>query len=118
MSAETEAYAALKNDSAVAAIVGSRIYPDFVPQDKTLPAISLTVTDTDPVTTIHSNTPVGYHVTMEAWCLSSSRASAEDLATKAVAALAGAGFVITNRVPEYDPEAEVWATVVTVMFWQ
>lgn len=39
MSAETELYTALTNDSAVAALVATRIYPSRVPLGTTYPAI-------------------------------------------------------------------------------
>jgi hypothetical protein len=52
MSAETVAYAALSAAPAVTTLVGTRIYPDFVPQEKTLPAVAINRAATEYITTI------------------------------------------------------------------
>jgi hypothetical protein len=54
MSAETVAYAALSAAAAVTTLVSTRIYPDFVPQEKTLPAVAINRAATEYITTIHS----------------------------------------------------------------
>src|SRR5574337_946487 len=118
MKAEMVAYDPLIADTTVFGIVGSKVYPDFVPAEKTLPAVAITRTNTEPLKTIHSNVALAYNVTLEIWCLHSSRALAETLGDAVEIALAPAGFVLENRVPEFDAEAVVWATVLTVKFWQ
>lgn len=118
MSAETQAYARLTADAAVSAIVSQRVYPDFVPQEKTVPAIAITRVGTEPLMTIHSFVPCATQVTLEVWCLANGRYAAEQLANVAQSALAGGEFALVNRVPEYDAESDIWATVLTVEFWE
>src|SRR5574340_866601 len=114
MKAETVAYDTLIANSTVAGMVGNKVYPDFVPAEKTLPAVAITRTNTEPLKTIHSNIALAYNVTLEMWCLHSSRALAEELADAVELASAPAGFSLEKRVPEFDAEAVVWATVLTV----
>lgn len=115
MSAETVAYAALSAAPAVTGLVSSRIYPDFVPQEKTLPAVAINRAATEYITTIHASTPLGAIATLEVWCMASTRSAAEALATAVVATLAAAQFSITNRAPEFDAETEVFAAVITAV---
>lgn len=113
MTAETSAYDALKNAPSVTALVDTRIYPDFVPEEKTLPAIAISRADTDYINTIHSNVPLGALVTLEVWCMAKTRAEAENLASVAAAALTI--FSLRNRSPDFDAESAVFATVLTVV---
>jgi hypothetical protein len=113
MSAETVAVAALLAAPAVTALVGDRIYPDFVAQEKALPAIAMARPNTENINTIHGGPPLGALVDLEIWCMGATRADAEDLATKAVAALGAQNFMATNRLQEFDAESEVYATVLT-----
>lgn len=115
MSAETVAYDLLKNAVPVTSLVSTRIYPDFVPEEKTLPAVAIARANTEPVNTIHSHVPAGALVTLEIWCMASTRAGAEALADAVLAALTGCEEV-QNRTPEFDAEAGVFATVLTVVF--
>lgn len=114
MSAETVAYSTLSGASAVTDLVGTRIYPDFVPNEKTLPAVAINRSATDYINTIHSNVALGAIVTLEVWCMAATRAAAEGLADAVVATLGGGDFSILNRSPEFDSESEVFATVLTV----
>ncbi len=119
MSAETSAYSALSGAGAVTALVDTRIYPDFVPQEKTLPAIAIARTETEYVTTIHSGTPVAAEVTLDVHCMAATRAGAEALADAALAALGAATFTLQGRTPQFDPEGpELFSTVLTVNFWE
>ena len=111
MSAESVAYATLKAASAVTALVGSgdaaRIYPDVVPQEFALPAVSFQRVATEAVNTIHS-TLLATRVTLDVWCMDEQRYAAETLADAAQAALVAAHFVLTNRRAELDYEAGIW----------
>jgi hypothetical protein len=92
-------------------LVGTRVYPDFVPEERALPAIAVARANTEYISTIHSVTPLGSIVTLDVWCMAESRAAAEDLGTKAAAALTT--FTLQNRTPEFDSESGVYATVLT-----
>jgi hypothetical protein len=118
MSAETDAYAVLAADGDVTAIVGDRIYPDFVPEEQELPAISITRANTEFINTIHGNAPVASLVTLEIWCLAVGRSSAEALADVVQTTMATSEFIVSGRRPEYDDESKLWATVLEMANWQ
>jgi hypothetical protein len=114
VSAETVAVAALLAAAPVTTLVGDRIYPDFVAIEKDLPAIAIARSATEHITTIHTAAPLGAFASLEVWCQASSRAATEDLATKAIAALAPVAVEVVDRIPEFVAESEVYATVVIV----
>ena len=116
MSAETELYAALSADAPLAAVVGARIYPDFLAQEISLPAVVYQRAETEYVTTIHSGAVLGSRVTLEIWCLHTSRIGAEQLADLVEAAIA-ATFLPLDRRPEFAQETLTFSTVVTVSVW-
>jgi hypothetical protein len=115
MSAETELFDALTDAAAVAALVGTRVYPDLVPQEQALPAIGYARLSTEPIGTIHSCAPVMERVTLEVACMASTRTGADALADVASVALGAAGFRGTDRRAEIDPEHSFSATVLTVV---
>lgn len=114
MSAETALYTALSGDSAVAAIVAARIYPDLVPQDAALPCVAFSRVDTRYVQTIHSAVPAGQDAVLEVACMSTSRTLADALAEAVISAAGGAGFTPVGRRAELDAENSIWAAVLTV----
>lgn len=118
MSAESDAYSAVIGYPAAAALVGDRVYPDFVPLEKALPAVAITRVDTEYINTIHGDAPVGSAVTLEMWCMAESRLESITLADTVELAAAAAGFLVVGRRPEFDPEADYAVTVVTVRVWQ
>jgi len=118
MSAESQAYDTLSGAAAVTALVSTRIYPDFVPQEKTLPSIAITRADTEYTTTIHSDVPVVTAVQLEIWCMAATRLAAEAVADAALSAVAAADFRPVGRRPETDAAAEMFATVLTMEFWE
>lgn len=120
MSAESVAYSTLTGASSVTALVGSganaRIYPDVVPQEFCLPAISFQRVSTEPVNTIHAS-KLAERVTLDVWCMDDQRYDAETLANNAQAALIAAKFILTNRRAELDIESNIWIAVLTFDFW-
>lgn len=118
MSAETQAYTVLSGAAAVTAIVGTRIYPDAVPQEQAFPSVALLRTDTEYVTTIHSGVPLAAKVTLDVWCMAAGRKAAEDLADAVETALGGNSFNMAGRRPEFDEETNIHSTVLTVFYWQ
>ena len=118
MSAETQFYSALTGAAGVTAIVGSgsaaRIYPDLTPQEIALPCVAYSRTGTEYLTTIHSGVPLGADVTIECWCMATTRTAADALADAVEAAAGAVYFTPASRssvVP--DPEQLVIATVLT-----
>ena len=80
MSAETLLYSTLSGAAAVTAIVSTRIYPDVVPQDATLPCVAFNRIDTVYHTTIHSAVPVAETAILEITCMAGTRVNADALA--------------------------------------
>lgn len=117
MSAETLIYGTLSGATGVSTIVSTRIYPDFLAQEITLPAIVTQRSESEYVNTIHSGAAVATRVTMETWCLASTRFGAETLADAVEIALPAGGFRIVNRYPEFDPETATFASVVASDIW-
>lgn len=120
MSAETVAYALLVGSPGVTHLTGTRVYPDFIPVDKTLPAVALTRTpEVEYVYTIHDNTVQAARVELEAYCMASSRAEAEALADAVLALLTSDQFAASGRRPSFDPEQpELFVTVLTFTYWE
>lgn len=121
MSAESLAYSLLSADDDIIALVNDRIFPDFVPQDKTLPAIAIIRTETIYVSTIHSGEPVAIQVTLEIWCLAATRLAADQLADTAMVTMTGSpgGFVPAGRRPETETGPPVqFATVLSLVCWE
>ncbi len=116
MSAETLLYSTLSGAAAVTAIVSTRIYPDVVPQDATLPCVAFNRIDTVYHTTIHSAVPVAETAILEITCMSSTRVNADALADAVLAAVGAAGYVPSGRRGEIDTENGLWASVLTVEY--
>ncbi|HEY1182234.1 MAG TPA: DUF3168 domain-containing protein [Rhodocyclaceae bacterium] len=113
MSAEETIYAALSGNAGVLALTGGRISPDKAPQDEPLPAIVFARTDTEYIRTIHSAAAAGTIVTMEVVCFAQSRPDAEALGDAVDAALGAAGIAPIGRRPEYNPDTDEYASVIT-----
>ena len=122
MSAESELFTALAGDAPLVAVVGTRIYPDLVPQDKALPAIALFRTETRPINTIHGGPPLGADVAIEVWCMAETRLAANSLAALCVDAIPASEFVTVDQRSDIVPLAEkeegngILASVLTVEF--
>lgn len=114
MSSETILYSTLTSAVPVTHLVGTRIYPDVVPQDVDVPAIAYLKVGTEPVTTIHSGIPLATFTTLEVWCMAGTRADAESVAAAAVNALGAAVFQLLDRRSDFDIDSELWASVLTV----
>lgn len=117
MSAETLIYGTLNASGGVTSLVSTRIYPDFLAQEIVLPAIVTQRAESEYVNTIHSGFAVATRITMDAWCLAATRIGAEILADAVELALPVGNFRIINRRPEFDPDTETFAAVVTSDIW-
>lgn len=117
MSAETSLYSALSGDAGVTAIVAGRVYPDVAPQGSALPAIVFERTQTDYLNTIHG-TAIAQKASLEVWCMAETRAQAEALCNAVETAARTADFITMGRRAEFDNEQMLWATVLSVDFWE
>ena len=116
MSAETTLNATLLADAGVSAIVGDRIYPDLSPQTAALPAVAYVRDRTEYAQSI-DGTLHGQDAVLQIFCMAKGRAQAEQLADAVVLAVLPVWFVPTDRRSEFDPEAEVWAAVLVVSYF-
>lgn len=117
MSAETLIYSTLSGAAGVTAIVALRIHPDFLAQEISLPAIVNQRADSEYINTIHSGLPVAIKVTMDTFCLASTRIGAETLADAVEVALPAGGFRVSGRRPEFDAETLTFAAIITSEVW-
>jgi len=107
MSAETELYAVLAAASGLTALVGTRIYPDILPEDHQLPAVVYTRTGTQPVLTVHGGSFGDFtDLQINAWA--KTRASAAAVAEQIEAALVAAKFPKTNRISGIDEDLSLF----------
>lgn len=121
MSAETDLYTTLKAASGVTNLVGGssspRIYPDLAPQEATLPCVGYQRVGTE-ITGTLSSAVVATKATLDVWCMAATRLAAEGLADAVQTACAAAWYTPTARRSEYDPDAALWAAVLTVDYWE
>jgi uncharacterized protein DUF3168 len=116
MSAESELHDALNADASLTAVVDTRIYPDFLAQEITLPAIVYQRDKTEYVTTIHSGAVLDTHVVLEVYCLATTRIGAEAVADLVEDAIA-TSFLPVERRPEFNEEKLTFMTIVSVAVW-
>lgn len=116
MSAESQVNTTLNAYAGLTAVVAARIYPDFLAQEIALPAVVYQRGGTEYVTTIHNGTPLDARVTMELWCLATSRDRAETLANLVELAIANT-FLPIDRRPEFDDASATFSTVISVTVW-
>lgn len=115
MDLEAALYTQLKNHTGLAALVGTRIYPDFIPQSNTQDALCFRLEDTETVHTMGSDTSLeGVYYKIS--CFGTTKSQARAVATQVKAALrdfsgvmGGDGGVTVQRIfleDEYDEEAQ------------
>jgi hypothetical protein len=116
MSAEDNLHDILSENAPVFAVVGDRIYPDYVPPDKDLPAIAFNRTGTTYIPTIHGGVTQEDTVTFEIFCTASSHGSAKSLGdlVAAIEVMPPKKWQLLNRLSLYDSETGLSASVITV----
>lgn len=117
MSAETQLYSTLTGAAAVTALVSTRIYPDVAPQEVALPCVAFSRTGTETIGTF-SQAVVSSKATLECWCMSNSRGTAEALGDAVQTAAAAAWFTPTGRRAEFDSDAQLWAVALVFDYWE
>lgn len=113
MSAETDLYATLSASSALATIVGSRIYPDAIPEDQAPPAVVYQRANTAPVVTING-VALAEEVRFSITAWAKTRATADSAADAIAAALVVADHQAADRAAGIDPDTGLFATSVDV----
>jgi len=113
MSAETSIYTALSGFAGLTAIVSTRIYPDVLPEDCVYPAVVFARESTVPIRSV-SGHYFGADVSLQVRCWSDTRTQADAAAAQAESAILAAGMVTTNKTSGYDPETDLFASVIDV----
>lgn len=116
MSAESALYSALSGASGLTALVGTRIYPDVIPEDADLPAVVYQRAGTSPVTTI-GNVTVAENIRFVITAWAETRTAADAVAVEIGPALAAAENPAVDRSTGYDPECGLYAATVDVDWW-
>lgn len=113
MSAETDLYAALAASTALAALVGNRVYPDAIPEDQAPPAVVYQRANTSPVTTIGGQT-LAEEVRFSITSWARTRATADAAGDAIIAALDTVSTPYADRSAGIDTETGLFATSVEV----
>ncbi len=103
MSAESALYSALSGASGLTALVGTRIYPDVIPEDADLPAVVTARQGTEPVIGI-GGAKFGEFAQMIVSAWAPTRTLAESVGDQIAEALRVAGNPATNRAGGYDED--------------
>lgn len=106
MTPEQFLYDVLRNDSAITAIVGDRIYSDSTPEDVAVPCLVTARVGSAAYERILSGSVVAERVAQEVHCAARTRSAAEALGDAVIAALTPQGFDATNRTGEQDESGE------------
>lgn len=117
-SAEIILTSLLRGHGDVSAIIGNRVYPDYLSEEVPLPAIVYERTDTDNITTIHSGEVLASQIEFDIRCLALSRRSALSLADAVEQALATGPFYPKNRRVDFYPDVDTHASIITCSVWQ
>lgn len=117
MTTETSLYSLLSNNAGVIAQVGTRIYPDAFPEDVTYPAIVFSRASTEPVNGV-SGVSFGADVEMSIGVWAKTRTDADAAAEAVEDSLPTSGFTLTARGGVYDPETGLFATNISVLYFE
>jgi hypothetical protein len=113
MSAETALYAALSASSALAALVGTRIWPDVIPEDRAMPAVVFARTATQPFIAL-DGAKLAEVADLTIGCWAKTRGEADAVADAATAAVIAGGLQYAGRDAGFDPETGLFAATLTV----
>lgn len=100
-SAEATLYSILSAAPGVTAIVGNRIYPDLIPEEKATPYIGYERASTDSVGTLEG-TVLAEQISLVIACWADTRIAAEQVADAVRTAMLGSGFKAETRGAEID----------------
>lgn len=101
MSAESTLYTLLTGNPGVTALVGTRIYPDIVPEGKATPYIGYERVATDPVAVMSGPAPAAIaRITLACWA--DTRTAADAVAAAVVAAMVNTDFTHLASGSEVD----------------
>lgn len=115
-----DVYSELSGDAGLTALVGTRIYPQWLPQDTTLPAVTFAQVSENPQNTIGGELALKNHQ-YQFDVFASSYSSAQAVAAALNTAVAGASAFEAYRLTQqdlYEPQTEVHRVSVDFSIWQ
>lgn len=115
MSAESDLYAALTADVALAALVGERIYPDAIPQDEALPAVVF-ASRAEPDFGL-DNTLLATRTVISIGCWGATRTSATAVADAVKAVLVAQDLTWSGPDNGFDPEVGAYSATIDTDIW-
>lgn len=118
MSAATQLYDLLRVNVPLAAVVGDRIFKTIVPDGTPSPAIAYRRSNTEYTQTIHGPIPASKQ-SFDIYCIAVSNAVADQVGDLVEGIAPSPGTVaFIDRIDDYDPDTELYATIITVEVWQ
>lgn len=106
----------LTADTAVAAIVATRVYPLVIPQRSSLPAVTYQRVYGAPVNDL-AGAGEKVHARVQVDCWATSYSTVRSLADAVNSALGGAGFLPINDMDDFDDEVPVFRVVLEFTTW-
>lgn len=120
MSMGEDIYTALSGDATLAALVGTRIYPQWRAQDAALPAVTFYQVSENPQNTIGGELALRNHqYQFDVWA--DSYSEAQSVVTALNAAVLAASTFKAHRLGQqelYEPQLEVHRVSVDFSIWQ
>lgn len=111
MSAETEIYSALSGFAGLTALVSTRIHPDVLPTEAIYPAVVYSRQTTVPIRSISGHS-FGADVSIQVGSWGKTRTQVDQVSDQVEDALVAAGMYPKGRNSGYDPETDLFASVI------
>lgn len=115
-----DVYTELSGDAGLTALVSTRIYPAWLPQDTTMPAVSFSKISERVQNTIDGEVALRNHMyQFDVWA--DTYSEAHSIATALIAAMAAASLFKSYRLGQtelYEPEIDIHRVSVDYSLWQ
>lgn len=116
MTPEEKHHAALAAHAPLVEAIGNRIFPDVIPQDRPLPAVAYTRTDTEPFYGLDGTLRASRaRIATQAWA--PGKAQVESVGDGITAALALQGVAIEGRASVFDDETGLYGVSIDCDWW-
>lgn len=117
MSPEATLNALLSGAAGLVALVGTRIYPDVLPEKTTYPAVIFAREKTERITSI-SGRSFGAEIVFHIAAWGGTRSQVDAVGDQVEAAVdASSQMVLGDRSASYDPETDLFAAIIEVTLY-
>ena len=120
MTVGEDVYTELSGNGALTDLVGTRIHPNWLPQDVSLPAVSFMQVSETPQNILSGELALKNH-RIQVDCWASSYSSAQDVAAAVVTAIADATLFDSYRLGQqdvYEPAVDIHRVSMDFSIWQ